>query len=95
MTLAGAVVDGRTGAPLEKVLVVVEDTGQSAQTGADGRFAIPGVVAGPHHLYVSVVGYALLRREVTIGPDPSSRDVLLRLSEGTTAYSVVATGVCQ
>jgi hypothetical protein len=87
MTLAGAVVDGRTGAPLEKVLVVVEDTGQSAQTGADGRFAIPGVVAGPHHLYVSVVGYALLRREVTIGPDPSSRDVLLRLSEGTTADS--------
>ena len=91
MTLAGAVVDGRTGAPLEKVLVVVEDTGQSAQTGADGRFAIPGVVAGPHHLYVSVVGYALLRREVTIGPDPSSRDVLLRLSEGTTAYSETVT----
>ena len=91
MTLAGAVVDGRTGAPLEKVLVVVEDTGQSAQTGADGRFTIPGVVAGPHHLYVSVVGYALLRREVTIGPDPSSRDVLLRLSEGTTAYSETVT----
>jgi len=91
MTLAGAVIDGRTGAPLEKVLVVVEDTGQSAQTGADGRFAIPGVVAGPHHLYVSVVGYALLRREVTIGPDPSSRDVLLRLSEGTTAYSETVT----
>jgi len=91
MTLAGAVVDGRTSAPLEKVLVVVEDTGQSAQTGADGRFAIPGVVAGPHHLYVSVVGYALLRREVTIGPDPSSRDVLLRLSEGTTAYSETVT----
>jgi len=91
MTLAGAVVDGRTGAPLEKVLVVVEDTGQSAQTGADGRFAIPGVVAGPHHLYVSVVGYALLRREVTIGPDPSSRDVLLRLPEGTTAYSETVT----
>jgi len=91
MTLAGAVIDGRTGTPLEKVLVVVEDTGQSAQTGADGRFAIPGVVAGPHHLYVSVVGYALLRREVTIGPDPSSRDVLLRLSEGTTAYSETVT----
>jgi len=91
ITLAGAVVDGRTGAPLEKVLVVIEDTGQSALTGADGRFAITGVVAGPHHLYVSVVGYALLRREVTVGADPSSRDVLLRLSEGTTAYSETVT----
>jgi len=91
MTLAGAVVDGRTGAPLEKVLVVIEDTGQSAQTGSDGRFAIPGVAAGRHRVYVSVVGYALLRREVTVGSDLSSRDVLLRLSEGTTAYSETVT----
>ena len=91
ITLGGAVIDGRTGAPLDKVLVVVEDTGQSAQTGPDGRFAIAGVADGPHRLYVSVVGYALLRREVTAGPEPSSRDVLLRLSEGTTAYSETVT----
>jgi len=85
--VAGQVVDGRTGAPLEKVLVVLEDTGQSAQTGSDGRFTMAGVAAGPHRVYVSVVGYALLRREVTVGPEPASREILLRLAEGTTAYS--------
>jgi carboxypeptidase family protein len=85
------VVDGRTGAPLEKVLVVVEDTGQSALTGADGRFVIAAVAPGGHRLYVSVVGYALLRRDVTVGPDGASGDIQLRLSEGTTAYSETVT----
>ena len=60
--------DGRTGAPLEKVLVVVEDAGKSALTDAEGRFRIDGLPPGPHRLYVSVVGYALFRREVTVGP---------------------------
>jgi Carboxypeptidase regulatory-like domain len=85
--VAGQVVDGRTGIPLEKVLVVVEDTGQSVLTGPDGRFVIPGLVAGAHRLYVSVVGYALLRRDVTVGSDSGGPDILLRLGEGTTAYS--------
>src|SRR3954471_11886343 len=69
-TLAGQVVDARTGAPLEKVLVVVEDTGQSATSAPDGGFLIAGLSLGHHRLYVSVVGYALFRQEVTVGSDP-------------------------
>jgi hypothetical protein len=82
-------VDGRTGAPLEKVLVVVEDAGKSTLTDAEGRFRIAGLPPGPHRLYVSVVGYALFRREVTTGP--GSEAVTVRLSEGTTAYSETVT----
>src|ERR1700752_2956009 len=52
--LAGQVVDGRTGAPLDKVLVVVESTGQSVLTGEDGRFLFPGLKPGTYRLYVSV-----------------------------------------
>ena len=86
-TLAGQVVDGRTGAPLEKVLVVVEDLGKSVLTDADGRFQIDGLAPGPHRLYVSVVGYSLFRRDVTAGGPP----LTVRLNEGTTAYSETVT----
>jgi outer membrane receptor protein involved in Fe transport len=80
-------VDGRTGAPLEKVLVVVEDLGKSALTDADGRFQIDGLTPGPHRLYVSVVGYSLFRRDVTAGGPP----LTVRLNEGTVAYSETVT----
>jgi hypothetical protein len=87
--LTGQVVDGRTGAPLDQVLVVVEDAGKSVLTGPDGRFRIDGLPPGRHRLYVSVVGYALFRREVTAGP--GSEPLTVRLSEGTTAYSETVT----
>jgi hypothetical protein len=85
LVYTGQVVDARTATPLEKVLVVVEDAGKSVLTDADGRFLIEGLTPGPHRLYVSVVGYALFRREVTVGAGQAPLTV--RLSEGTTAYS--------
>jgi len=87
--LAGQVVDARTGAALEKVLVMVEDAGKSVLTDAEGRFRIAGLPPGPHRLYVSVVGYSLFRREVTVGP--GAPPLTVRLSEGTTAYSETVT----
>ena len=82
-------VDARTGAPLERVLVVMEDTGTSALTDAEGRFRLDGIPAGSHRLYVSVVGYALYRREVVTGPGVPP--LAVRLSEGTTAYNETVT----
>jgi len=95
--LVGQVVDARTGAPLEQVLAVVEpaaavqpadkasNSRHEALTDAQGRFELRGLPAGAYRLTVSVVGYALYRREVTLGSDPVTLDI--RLSEGTTAYS--------
>ena len=83
--ISGRVVDARTGAPLEQVRAVIEPTGGEARTDADGRFELRGLPPGVYRLTVSVVGYALYRREVTLGSDPVSVDV--RLSEGTTAYN--------
>ena len=88
-SIVGQVVDGRTGAPLEKVLVVVEDAAKSALTDPEGRFRIEGLSSGSHRLYVSVVGYSLFRRDVTTGP--GSEPLTVRLSEGTTAYSETVT----
>ena len=82
----GRVVDARTGAPLEKAPLVVEDTGQSTQTGADGRFELAGLPPGPHRLSVSVIGYALARREVLVEPG-AALDLTIALTEGTTTYT--------
>lgn len=94
--LTGTVVDARTGAPLERVLAVVEETGGShpsgkggshleAPTDAQGRFELRDLSPGTYRVTVSVVGYALYRQEVTLAREPVTLDV--RLSEGTTAYT--------
>jgi ferric enterobactin receptor len=88
-SIAGTVVDARTGAPLEQVLVTIEDAGKSALTDAQGRFTIAGVPAGTHRLYVSVVGYALFRQDLTVAE--GAQPLTIRLSEGTTAYNETVT----
>src|SRR5262245_3961918 len=67
--LKGLVVDARTGAPLERVLVTVEDLGQSVLTDGEGRFELRALTPGRHRLYVSVVGYALFRKEIDVSAD--------------------------
>jgi hypothetical protein len=83
------VLDARTAAPLDRVRVVVEDAGRSVLTDADGRFVVDGLTPGPHRLYVSVVGYALFRGDATVGAE--SPPVIVRLTEGTTAYTEAVT----
>lgn len=38
------------------------------KTGADGRFELAGVTPGKHELYVSLVGFILVRRNVVVTP---------------------------
>jgi hypothetical protein len=89
-SLTGRVVDARTAAPIAKVLVIVEGTRLSAQTGDDGRFSLPQVPTGQRRLYVSVVGYILVQREVQIGAG-QTLDVLIPLTEGTGTYTETVT----
>ena len=84
--LVGQVVDARTGAPLEHVRVDVEGGG-TAITDREGRFRIDGLTPGSHRIQASVVGYALFRGDVRTDTGP----VIIRLSEGTSAYSETVT----
>ena len=88
--VTGHVVDARTGAGLEKVLVLIEDGGPSTQTDGAGAFRILAVTPGLHRLYVSVIGYILVRREVQV-PAGGSVDVTIPLSEGTGTYTETVT----
>jgi CarboxypepD_reg-like domain len=84
-TITGHVVEARTGAPLVAVLVKVQSTGQQALSGADGQFEIANVPAGPQTLLVSVVGYGLVHRDVSVAPDQSI-DVTIPVAEGASGY---------
>jgi hypothetical protein len=83
-TVRGTVADGATGAPLGRVLVSIEGTELSTQTDPAGRFELKAPY-GRARLFVSVVGYALLRRDVSISATPV--DLSIALSEGTGTYT--------
>ncbi|HEV3486823.1 MAG TPA: carboxypeptidase-like regulatory domain-containing protein, partial [Vicinamibacterales bacterium] len=85
-TIRGRVVDARTGAPLEQVLVLIDQGRQAAQTSADGRFQIGGVEPGLRRLFVSVVGYALVQRDVTV-VGAQALELVIPLTEGTGTYT--------
>ena len=83
--ITGTIVEARTGAPLPAVLVKVQSTGQQAFSDADGRFEIADVPVGSQTLLVSVVGYGLVRRDVTVsGTD--AVDVTIPVNEGASTY---------
>jgi len=69
VTLRGRVVDARTGEPIAKALVSMRDRHLEAVTDETGGFEIPGVPRGPAELYVSTVGYGLVKRTVAVPPD--------------------------
>src|SRR5512139_2029698 len=84
-TIRGSVVDERTEQPLALVLVRLADTDYRATTGADGRFELRGVTPGDYTATVSVVGYALLRKPVSVTPG-AVLEFTFVLTAGTGTY---------
>ena len=83
--MRGRVVDAATGAGLERVLVMVEDGGPTTLTDATGAFSLAGVAPGRRKLYVSMVGYALARREIDV--PAAGLELTIPLTEGTGTYT--------
>jgi len=87
--ISGRVVDGGSGAGLAAVLVVVEGGGPTTKTDLTGHFKLTPVPAGHYKLFVSVVGYALARRDIDV--TAQGLDLLIPLSEGTGTYTETVT----
>ncbi len=89
-SIQGIVVAEDGGVPLPAALVVLDGTGLSATTGADGAFAIDGVTAGAYRLTVTREAFAELALPVTV---VAGQPVLLdlRLAVLQFAESVVVT----
>lgn len=90
--LIGRVVDARTGQPLARALIRIEHQPVFAETAADGTFRVP-VAPGANLIVVSLIGYAEVRREVTVAAN-QPQELIIALSEGAGAYEerVLVTG---
>jgi iron complex outermembrane receptor protein len=64
-TLHGTIADS-TGGALASASVTVEGTGLAAVSGGTGEYKITGVPAGPHTVYVRLIGYRAARSAVTV-----------------------------
>ncbi len=92
-TIRGVVLDRTDGSPIADVSVRLQDAKLTVKTDDAGRFELTGVAPGRRTLYVSVVGFILVKRPVEIAPG-STLEVTIALSEGTGTYSedVTVTG---
>src|SRR5215213_5880044 len=63
-TLHGRVVDAQTGEPVAKVRVNVSGSQESATTDDGGAFVLENLPQGEINLYVTRIGYGLVKRTV-------------------------------
>src|SRR3954453_17786212 len=57
-TVVGTMRDAETGRPVEHALVALTDLDLQASTDSRGRYILPDVAPGPHHITVRFIGYA-------------------------------------
>ena len=77
-TLRGTVTSAGTGAAVEGAQVILTDLNMGANTMAGGAYEITGIPAGTHEVEIRLIGYQLVRREVTITDGGAARlDVAL------------------
>ncbi|MDE2795842.1 MAG: TonB-dependent receptor [Gemmatimonadota bacterium] len=77
-TLRGTITSAGTGAAVEGAQVLLTDLNMGANTMAGGAYEITGIPAGTHEVEIRLIGYQLVRREVTITDGGTARlDVAL------------------
>lgn len=76
----GVVLDARTGQPIEKARVSTSTV--SASTDSTGRFALAVATTAATEFVVSAVGYGVVRRTLSPGPD----DLEFRLTQDAVAF---------
>jgi hypothetical protein len=88
--VTGVVIDRTDGAPIADVSVALLDSNVSVKTDAEGKFELTNVAAGRRTLYVSVVGFVLVKRTIDVTPG-ATLQVTIPLSEGTGTYTETVT----
>ena len=88
--ILGSVRDQATGEPLRKVLVSLRGTDLQAITGDDGTYRLEGVPAGDYTLYVSTIGYRLLKKQLRV-KDADNQEIDFLLGQESTTISETVT----
>ena len=84
--LFGRVFDQATGEPLRKVRIMFQGTAHEAVSADDGSSRIDGVPAGDYTLYVSTIGYRLLKRDLRV-EEGGAQEVVLYLGQEDSTIS--------
>ena len=85
-SVRGVVVDARTGQALAGARITLSGAPVPVATNDAGRFLAADLPAGSTRIEVSLVGYALARRDVNV-PAGGTLELTLPLSEGTGTYT--------
>jgi CarboxypepD_reg-like domain/TonB-dependent Receptor Plug Domain len=92
VTLHGRVVDARSGEPVAKVKVIVSASSQNTTTDEAGAFTLTDVPAGELSLYITTVGYGLVKKTITIKEnDPAEVVIALNQEAATLTERVTVT----
>ena len=74
----GKVLDSRTSEPIAKATVSIRDRKVETRTTDSGEFELTGVAPGEIELYVTTVGYALMRKKIDVtSSTPVELEILL------------------
>jgi len=85
-TVTGQVVDGVSGLGLSDVRVQIQGRPGSVLTDSRGQFTLSDIPPGAHVLTVSVVGFVMVRRDISLG-EGGSIYLVIPLTEGTGTYT--------
>jgi hypothetical protein len=80
ITFHGRVVDARSGEPIAKVKIIVSGSSQSPTTDAQGTFTLTNVPAGELNLYITTVGYGLVKKTLIV-KEADTAEVLIVLNQ--------------
>ena len=91
-TIVGRITDTRTGDAIQSATVQVEATRLGGTTGVDGRFRIANVPAGARTIVVLRLGYASVRRSVTVTAGQEASVEIALQASAVSLDQVVVTG---
>lgn len=80
LTLHGRVVDARSGEPVAKVKIIVSGSSQSTTTDDNGGFTLTDLPPGELSLYITTIGYGLVKRTLSI-KETDTAEVMIALNQ--------------
>ena len=80
VTFRGRVVDARSGEPVAKVRIVVSGSPQNTTTDEAGAFTLTDVRPGDLSLYITTVGYGLVKKTITV-KEADAAEVVIALNQ--------------
>lgn len=89
VTFRGRVVDARSGEPVAKVRIVVSGSAQNTTTDETGAFTLTDVAPGDLSLYITTIGYGLVKKTIIVKESDTAEVVIALNQEAATLTEYV------